>query len=231
MSPFSVTSIVDFKSQGVYRLTGRSFHLDSAVEGNITKSINPNGNNQMTSDIIVDEVSNLHCQDIITEEVRLWRDNNTLVIWSCVDDGHGSEHDEAALLFEYYEKIMEHGKQPDALKVKAMNDSARKYLSDTFVDTIDWSRDGRFNLTSLPYLHVPDECLSKGSAVKELRKSLKNKKPEMTSRNQPTSYYWVGIFPVVFLAFICIALWFNKEEETPTESQQRVERIQVLEIA
>lgn len=231
MAPFALSTITYFESEGVYRLAGKDFDLGSHVEGNISKSTNRNGSNQMTSDIIFDSISNLKCQDTITEEVRLWIDNSTLILWSCVDDGHGSEHDEAALLFEYYEKIMEHLKQPDALKVKAMNDSARKYLSDTFVDTIDWSRDGRFNSTSLPYLHVPDECLSKGSAVKELRKSLKNKKPEMTSRNQPTSYYWVGIFPVVFLAFICIALWFNKEEETPTESQQRVERIQVLEIA
>lgn len=230
-TPFSSTHFIYVKSEGIYRLSRRSIQLESYVQGNISMSSNPNGSNQMTSDILVDEISNVLCQDTITEEVRLWRDNNTLIIWSCVDIGNGTEHDEAALVFEFYENSMESYREtPDLLDVlKAMNVSVRKYLSDTFVEAIDWSQGSTFNLTSGSDLHLTDECLSKQSAVKALRKSLKksDKTPEMTSA---TSYYWItiAIFPIVFLAFICTELWFNREEDSPT---RRVVRIQVLEMA
>lgn len=222
MAPFALSTITYFESEGVYRLAGKDFDLGSHVEGNISKSTNRNGSNQMTSDIIFDSTSKLKCQDTITEEVRLWIDNSTLILWSCVDDGHGTEHDEAALVFDYYERMPGKFVRPDVLVVmKAMNVSARKYLSDTFLDTIDWSRDPT-NKSIRPYLHVPDECLAKGTAVKALRKSMKRKAKKPTS-----SYYWVCIFPIVFLTLLCSVSWFNREdpeEESPTENQPRVVR-------
>lgn len=95
------------------------------------------------------------CHTPITEDIHIWYENFTFVIWSCIDDPRNSKsHDEAVILGS-----MAKAKIPDYIdKVQLVKMVAEKYLSTDILKLIKWpeeepnERESDYN---------PYECLAK----------------------------------------------------------------------
>lgn len=84
----------------------------------------------------------MDCHKPIVEQVRLWEDEGFIIIWSCVNDTIGVEHDEAVMLIEvgsdFYGQFKKNRRTSQRI-LDRLNVTVRKYLQEPLLNQIDWT--------------------------------------------------------------------------------------------
>lgn len=97
------------------------------------------------------------CNNLIIEDVRIWFEGPFTVIWSCVSAENHTMHDEAVLIIT---TLLTYRSQKGIFAImQELNKTARKYLSDSLLDTINWFPD----IDNRPVLsyYNPFDCVNR----------------------------------------------------------------------
>lgn len=144
--PFDSINLVGFFSFSISENSPDTFKItyeDSkfVVRGNLTTyETTKDQSLWLTSHL---KESLIACEGVLTEDIRMWFEDDLLIIWSCTNNVTGDTHDEAALFVveaPNVKRIFIH-ESPDEFKimrslVKAL---AQHYLNNSLLlDSIDW---------------------------------------------------------------------------------------------
>lgn len=95
------------------------------------------------------------CHGLVTEEIRMWSDEELLIIWSCIANDSVNTHDEAVLFLSKDISYVEAYSSPENYRkiMHIINSTARKYLGDSLLlDIIDWEKDIANKTANLTYV-------------------------------------------------------------------------------